>query len=686
MGVLTKFPEPLIFGLDIGTRSIVGIVGYIEKEKFNVIAMSVKYHDTRSMIDGQIHDIAKVSEEILQVKNDLEKQLNGRRLTEVCIAAAGRVLKTAIGTGEYDFGENTTITQEYIHSIDLIGVDKAHDKIKAELSNSEESSKYYCVGYTVIKYYLNGFEIQNLEGHKGKKIGAEVLATFLPEEVVGSLYSAVEQAGLLVSNLTLEPIAAINVAIPEQYRLLNIALVDVGAGTSDISITKDGSIIGYGMIPCAGDELTETIVKKYLVDFATAEKLKTIGTNRKSISYKDIMGISHKVTQEELLDTASEVNKNLTKQIADKIIELNNNTPVSAVFVVGGGGKIPGFTTHLAAYLGLPEERVALRGQEVMGDINFLVEEFKKDSLYVTPVGICLNYFDQKNNFMFVTVNNERVKLYNNDKLTIFDAAVQFGYPNEDIFAKRGADITFKINGKTRIVRGYNGEPAYIELNGVNVGMNSPIEAGDKILIKKSTMGEPAKLQLGKLPEYKGTLNFIVNDTTINCPKFAIVNGKPETSSYEIQDKDVVEMQSYYTLEQLFTFMDIEPEPNTFVNNKKADLDEKIYDNFVVCWIDTDQLQEYVTKVNEYEVVDDNKENLGDVHELSSGTEITVLVNNKEITLSGKNEYKFVDIFDFYEIDKSNPNGKLITNHNGHNADFSELLHQGSNIELYWEK
>ncbi len=51
--------------------------------------------------------------------------------------------------------------------------------------------------------------------------------------------------------MTLEPIAAINVAIPEAFRMLNIALVDVGAGTSDISITRDGSIIAYGMIPFA---------------------------------------------------------------------------------------------------------------------------------------------------------------------------------------------------------------------------------------------------------------------------------------------------------------------------------------------------------------------------------------------------------------------------------------------------
>ena len=96
--------------------------------------------------------------------------------------------------------------------------------------------------------------------------------------MVDGLYAAVGQAGLSVANMTLEPIAAINVAIPENYRMLNIALVDVGAGTSDISITRDGSIIAYGMIPHAGDELTEVIVQHFLVDFNMAESIKLQST------------------------------------------------------------------------------------------------------------------------------------------------------------------------------------------------------------------------------------------------------------------------------------------------------------------------------------------------------------------------------------------------------------------------
>ncbi|MBQ9232663.1 MAG: rod shape-determining protein, partial [Lachnospiraceae bacterium] len=546
-----------------------------------------------------------------------------------------------------------------------------------------------------IKYYLNDYEILNLEGHRGVKIGADILDTFLPEEVVSSLYTAVEKAGLYVSNLTLEPIAAINVAIPENFRLLNIALLDVGAGTSDICITRDGSIIGYGMIPSAGDELTETLIKKYLIDFDTAEMLKMVSPKKKSVTYKDIMGISHKITPDEIFKTLASVKDEITKKIADKIIELNGGMPVSAVFVVGGGGKLDGFTDVLARMLKLPEERVALRGQEVMHNINFLVENIKKDPLYVTPIGICLNYFDQKNNFIFVTVNGDRVKLYNNDKLTIFDAAVQYGLPNEHIFPIRGEDLTFKINGKNRIVRGFNGEAAVIKRNDNIVGMNALIEANDKIDIIKSTSGEPASAILGTLPEYDGTLDFIVNGNKITCPKFAVVNGNPETESYEIQDGDEIEMKNYYLLDQLLTFMDVKPEGKIFVNNKEALLDEKVYENFVVSWSDevkyedlpeaTEADKEKMKEKETPENVETQKNNVADND--AGLASLHVIINNVPYTLTGKNEYRFVDAMDACAFDMSSMKGsRLETKVDGAHAEFIDLIHEGANIEIYWEK
>lgn len=594
-----KYPEKLVFGLDIGTRSIVGTVGYLNDTKqFIVVAQSIREHETRAMLDGQIHDIAKVSESVRIVKDELEKQI-GRKLTEVCIAAAGRVLKTVRVTAEYEFTSETTVTEEHVHSLDLIGVEKAYNTLRKELKN--DVIDFYCVGYSVISYYLNGYPITILNDHKANKIGTELLATFLPNEVIEGLYTAVESADLQVACLTLEPIAAINVAIPPKYRLLNIAMVDVGAGTSDISITKDGSIIAYGMIPYAGDEITEAIAQKYFVEFSTAETIKTACLKKKTVSFKDAMGIRHKINTDEIIESVSEIVHKITQCVADKIIELNGGKTVSAVFIVGGGGKIPGFVTSMAEYLKLPQDRVALRGKEVLTDVTFLPDHIKKDSLLVTPIGICLSYYEQTNNFIFVSVNGERIKLYDNNKLTIADAAAQMGYPNEKLFPRRGKPINFTLNGNHRMVRGDVGEAAIIKLNGKTVGISSSIVQNDKIEIFESTIGKDAVYEIRQLPEYNSTISFIFNGSQILCPKFVMVNQKLVSEYYSVKDHDEIQILNYYTLKQLLKFMDIDYNGEILVNNMPADMDEKVYENFTIqCNLNHDQLQEEIEEASDH--------------------------------------------------------------------------------------
>ena len=497
----------------------------------------------------------------------------------MCIAAAGRVLCTVQVHEEVSFEKEIKVLDEDIYSLDLLAVEKAHKQI----NEKNEKYKFYCVGYTAVKYYLNDYVINNLEGHKAEKIGVDMLATFLPEEVVDSLYSAVDGAGLTVANLTLEPIAAMNVAIPENFRLLNIALVDVGAGTSDICLTKDGSIIAYGMIPMAGDELTEIIAKEYLVDFATAENIKIEASTEEKIIFKDIMGLTQEITSDDVSKLIDEQLNKIACEVADKIIELNGGKAASAVFVVGGGGKYPGFTDKIAMRLGIARERAAVRGKEVLENIDFLMEDVKKDALLVTPVGICINYYNQKNSFIFANVNGERIKLYDNNHLTVVDAIMQSGMPNDSIFPKRGKELVFTINGKTRLVRGSTGDAAIIRLNGREVGMNERLTRNDIIEITPSSAGEDGKITIGELEEYCTTISFIVNGKTIICPKFAYVNDEIKPADYEIKSGDVVNMGYYYKVRQLFDFMDIDiSDKVVMVNGVEADYDTLVYEGFEV--------------------------------------------------------------------------------------------------------
>jgi len=686
-----------VFGLDIGTRNVVGTVGYrTEDDKFIVTAQCVRQHETRAMLDGQIHDIGKVGRIIGQVKAELEAQLN-EPLSDVCIAAAGRVLKTVTTHVEYEYTEESIVTGEDIHTLDLLGIEKAQDILKEA---NDTQYKFYCVGYSVVKYFLNDEVFISLEDHKATKIGEDIIVTFLPEDVVDGLYSAVGQAGLTVANMTLEPIAAINVAIPENYRMLNIALVDVGAGTSDISVTKEGSIIAYGMIPYAGDELTELIVQHFLVDFKTAEAMKLASTTENEVTYEDIMSISHTIPSKEIWDLVEPTVDKITSEVAAKIMELNGDKTVSACFVVGGGGKIHGFTQMLAKRLDLPEERVALRGEEVLKEVVFEQEDIHKDPLLVTPIGICLNYYEQRNNFIMMKFNGERLKLYDNNRLTIVDAALQAGFPNDELFPKRGMPINFVVNGAARIARGEAGEPAIVTLNGRPANINTPLVPNCEVTIEPSTAGADAVYTIEQLEEYhESTLTVIINGKTVVCPKFVEVNGQLEPGSYEIKEGDVIEARNYYTVRQVAEFMDVEVDTDheVLVNNRLADFDTLVYENFTIDWtvlsfgVAPEPENRYNATISDTssEVSSEDEspeEKEEEVPEKPEGS-VTVMVNGESVTMTGKQNYIFVDVFDWYSFDLSAGKGRAIaTLVNGKEAEFSQPLANGDNIELYWKE
>ena len=686
-----------VFGLDIGTRNVVGTVGYrTEDDKFIVTAQCVRQHETRAMLDGQIHDIGKVGRIIGQVKAELEAQLN-EPLSDVCIAAAGRVLKTVTTHVEYEYAEESIVTGEDIHTLDLLGIEKAQDILKEA---NDTQYKFYCVGYSVVKYFLNDEVFISLEDHKATKIGEDIIVTFLPEDVVDGLYSAVGQAGLTVANMTLEPIAAINVAIPENYRMLNIALVDVGAGTSDISVTKEGSIIAYGMIPYAGDELTELIVQHFLVDFKTAEAMKLASTTENEVTYEDIMSISHTIPSKEIWDLVEPTVDKITSEVAAKIMELNGDKTVSACFVVGGGGKIHGFTQMLAKRLDLPEERVALRGEEVLKEVVFEQEDIHKDPLLVTPIGICLNYYEQRNNFIMMKFNGERLKLYDNNRLTIVDAALQAGFPNDELFPKRGMPINFVVNGAARIARGEAGEPAIVTLNGRPANINTPLVPNCEVTIEPSTAGADTVYTIEQLAEYhESTLTVIINGKTVVCPKFVEVNGQLEPGSYEIKEGDVIEARNYYTVRQVAEFMDVEVDTDheVLVNNRLADFDTLVYENFTIDWtvlsfgVAPEPENRYNATISdtssEVSLEDESPEKKEEEAPEKPEGSVTVMVNGESVTMTGKQNYIFVDVFDWYSFDLSAGKGRAIaTLVNGKEAEFSQPLANGDNIELYWKE
>ncbi|HAE91587.1 MAG TPA: cell division protein FtsA, partial [Tissierella sp.] len=195
--------DELIFSLDIGTRTIIGMVGeYTEDERFKVLAFTIKEHKKRNMYDGQIHDIEGVANLVNEIVVELEEKI-GEKLKVVSIAAAGRALKTHKIRIEKSIDNEKEISKFDIEALELEAIQKAQEEINEIEIN--KSLKYYSIGYSVSDYYLDEDRIEKLEGHKGQRIGVDILATFLPQIVIESLYSVISRTGLEVGSITLEP-------------------------------------------------------------------------------------------------------------------------------------------------------------------------------------------------------------------------------------------------------------------------------------------------------------------------------------------------------------------------------------------------------------------------------------------------------------------------------------------------
>lgn len=667
--------EAMCFGLDIGTRTVVGVVGYKQKDEFVIVDYEQIEHEERAMLDGQIHDIEKVSKAILKVKEALEKRLN-TELTEVAIAAAGRSLNTKQVSVIHEFEEAREITLSDIHHLELEGVEKA----KAEQKALSDETDYFCVAYTVIHYYLDDYLIANLEGHKGKVIRAEMIATFLPKQVTDSLYAATDRAGLKVMHLTLEPIAAINAVIPENIRLLNLALVDIGAGTSDIAITKDGSVTAYGMIPIAGDEVTESILHKYLVDFDTAETIKRqIGSNE-PIVFNDILGLSTEISAEEASSTIEPVIKHLTKAIADKIVELNGEAP-NAVFCVGGGSQMQGVTEQLAESLGLLPQRVALRSTMHLVKVKDEIGMVDSPDM-ITPLGICMTAVQNKySEFTMVHLNGQPVQLLNAKKLTILDAIIAMGIEHTAIFPARGRTLMFKVNGKRIRRKGEKGLPAEILLNGKTAAIHERIEEGDKIDIEFACGGQNGVAYVREFMPAQ-TIHITVEGKKMTFPE-AKVNGQKVDADYTLCEGDELTFDEIVTLQDLMGALGLDASEKMLTVN----LDGRTLD-YVLCEGD-DILIHPLSKSQSM------PEKAGSLQQEEAPKQVTsvdtenlyVVVNGETVKLPKRQEaYIFAAIFDFIHFDLTKPQGTIQLKRNGNESALTDVLEDGDVLEIYWKK
>lgn len=699
-----------IFALDIGTRNVVGVIGHMEDGVFTVSEAVSVPHKRRAMLDGQIEDIVETSRIVNQVKEALEEKAE-MTLSRVAIAAAGRALKTKRASVITELDGRESITENMLKSLELEAVAKAQSELDSD--NTSENVTFYCVGHTVTKYALDDYPIKSLLGHKGKKVEVELIAAFLPSLVVESLYTVMDMNGLDVCSLTLEPIAAMNVIIPPEVRLINIALVDIGAGTTDIAISRSGSIVAYAMATIAGDEITEDIIQKYLVDFETAENMKLTPVGE-DVSFTDILGFEHTITSDEFYSGLFPAVDQLADTIADNILSANGAAP-AAVFLVGGGSLIPELTALVAEKLQIPENRVAIGGQSYRKNID-LGEVQLTGPEFVTPIGIGITATLQKGyEFSQVTLNGNKFRIFDTKSVTAADLLMNAGFQTPQIIGKSGRGLIFNLNGEKQSLRGETSSPAQIMVNGLPAALEYTVKPGDVIDFTPATIGANAAVTVSDIAGEIFSKKIIIDGEEYTYGRTVRVNGAIVTGSYSVQNYDNIEIESIETLDDLIMSLPYDCSGIAFFKNDKLVRDDYVLEeNDAFVTRDRRSYSDSQPNAARDIALKDEKasrtvETLSGISGITPTPEpapvkaeapaaepaaetgsITVILNGKPTRLDPRTDnspHEFIELMALADIDISDPppSGNMILTLNGQNASFMDLLHEGDSVVIKWE-
>lgn len=670
----------MIFALDIGTRSVIGVVCAQQEEMFRVLCVESTEHTERAMIDGQIEDIDKTARVARIVKRSIEQKL-GVELKDVHVAAAGRILRTQRAAFEMEMGD-LPINRKQMFTLESRAVQRAFEEL---MQSRQDEIGFCCAGYSVTQYSLDGYTFSTLLGHRGKKARVEIIASFLPDEVIESLYTTMEKTGLRVASVTLEPIAAMNAVIPQELRLLNIALVDIGAGTSDIAISNQGSVVAYTMSTVAGDEITEQAMREFLVDFATAERLKREAglEENESLRYTDILGSSYEVSREEFLQKIGPAVQQLAESITQKVLEANGGPP-TATFLVGGGSRTPGLRKAVAAALGVDEKKVAV------GGINYIKRSVEADEEYLsveyaTPVGIAITAIqsgDQRE--MTVQLNGKPVRMLNNSTLRVVDVLMRGGYEYRRIMGHSGQPLIFTLNGEEQKLRGGIPKLARIEVNGAPAGITSPVQEGDKILFQPAQDGADAAALVSEVVGQAKQFEVELFGAPRTLGTRVQVNGQTVGPEYALRSGDRIETLRVDTVGALLAEENLAVDVAQLALNGESCTEEDALQEGDVLTLMAVAAQPAARP----------QEEPGPVHPGAAGPAAPlqmarITLNDKRMTLPPKADgqpYQLFDLLNFItDMDLENPQGRAVLKKNGREVSFLEPIAEGDQVQIYWE-
>ena len=371
-------------GLDIGTTKIVAMVG--ENNQFNKVKLlGVGKSQSLGVHRGVVNNITQTIQSIKIAVEEAESK-SGLEIKEVAVGIAGQHIRS-LQHSDYITRENP---DKVINEDDI---DKLIDQVyKLVMLPGEE-----IIHVLPQDFKVDGqSEIKEPIGMYGSRLEANFHIVVGQVSSIRNIGKCIKTSGLEMGDITLEPLASSDAVLSDEEKEAGVALIDIGGGTTDVAIFKDGIIKHTAVIPFGGNVITEDIKEGCSIIGVQAEQLKIKfgsawpGENKDS-EIVSIPGLRGRDPKEISLKTLSKIiNARVVEIIEQAYLEIKNyghedsKKKLIAGIVLTGGGSQLRHLKQLAEYVTGMDTRIGFPGEHLAGDSN------EYNPIYSTAVGLLM--------------------------------------------------------------------------------------------------------------------------------------------------------------------------------------------------------------------------------------------------------------------------------------------------------
>lgn len=385
-------PNEISVGLDIGTTKIVAMIGR-KNEYGKIELLGIGKAKSLGVHRGVVNNITQTIQSIQQAVDEAIA-VSGVQISDAIVGIAGQHIRSL----QHSDYITRTNSQEVIDETDL---EKLENQVhKLVMLPGEE-----IIHVLPQEFKVDGqAEIKEPIGMYGGRLEANFHVVVGQVSSIRNIGRCIKSAGLSLAGITLEPLASADAVLSQEEKEAGVALIDIGGGTTDLAIFKDGIIRHTAVIPFGGNVITEDIKEGCSIIEKQAELLKTkFGSawpgENKDNEIVSIPGLRGRDPKEITL-------KNLSKIIHARVVEIIEQTFVEirnygheeakkkliAGIVLTGGGAQLKHIKQLVEYITGMDTRIGYPNEHIAGDSD----ESISSPMYATAIGLLMKGIEDK--------------------------------------------------------------------------------------------------------------------------------------------------------------------------------------------------------------------------------------------------------------------------------------------------